>query len=81
MARLSVTVIVRHPSTGQIEVLSEGSDLPEWADGLVGDHALDGGDGPSAAWKVSDLREYAQENEIDLGGATTKAEILAAIRG
>jgi len=32
-------------------------------------------------WKVSELREYAEANEIDLEGATRKDEIIAAIRG
>ena len=31
------------------------------------------------AVKVADLRKYAEKNDIDLGGATKKADIVAAI--
>lgn len=34
---------------------------------------------PSDTWKVSRLREYAEANAIDLGSATLKPDILAAI--
>lgn len=30
---------------------------------------------------VQQLKDYAAENGIDLGGATLKADILAAIKG
>lgn len=41
MARLTAGVVLRNPETGQPEFLAEGSDLPRWAAGLVGDHALE----------------------------------------
>lgn len=31
---------------------------------------------PDTSWKVADLRAYAEENGIDLGEATKKADIL-----
>ncbi|QMU97839.1 hypothetical protein FVO59_11955 [Microbacterium esteraromaticum] len=34
---------------------------------------------PDASWKVADLKAYAEENGIDLGDATKKADILAAL--
>jgi len=34
---------------------------------------------PSKSWKVDDLKAYAEENAIDLGTATKKADILTAI--
>lgn len=34
---------------------------------------------PSESWKVADLRGFASEQGIDLEGASTKADILAAI--
>lgn len=40
-AKLTAGVLVRHPDSGTVEFLPEGSELPDWADGLVGDHALD----------------------------------------
>lgn len=44
--QLTAAVLVRNPETNKAEVLAEGSELPDWADGLVGDHALSG-DGES----------------------------------
>ncbi|NEW40785.1 hypothetical protein GV794_01945 [Nocardia cyriacigeorgica] len=38
-------------------------------------------DEPSDAWTVADLRAYADLHGIDLGEATKKADILAAIKG
>jgi len=35
---------------------------------------------PDETWKVADLKAFAQDNEVDLGDATKKADILAAIR-
>lgn len=35
---------------------------------------------PSDSWTVPDLKAYAELHEIDLGEATKKADILAAIR-
>lgn len=34
---------------------------------------------PDSTWKVADLKAHASENGIDLGDATKKDEILAAI--
>lgn len=34
---------------------------------------------PDSSWKVADLKEHAEENGIDLGEATKKEDILAAI--
>ncbi|MFI6368703.1 hypothetical protein ACIBG0_38980 [Nocardia sp. NPDC050630] len=36
---------------------------------------------PSESWTVADLKAYAELHEIDLGDATKKADILAAIAG
>ena len=35
---------------------------------------------PSDSWTVAELTDYAKREEIDLGGATRKADILAAIQ-
>lgn len=34
---------------------------------------------PDASWKVADLKAHADENGIDLGDATKKEDIVAAI--
>lgn len=39
------------------------------------------GEKPNDGWKVDELREYAKANDIDLGGATKKADILKALEG
>lgn len=36
---------------------------------------------PDATWKIADLKAYAEENEIDLGDAKKKEDLLAAIAG
>lgn len=41
MPKLTGTTIVVNPATYLSEVLLAGSDLPEWAAGLVGNHLLD----------------------------------------
>ena len=42
MAKLTANVLVRHPDTGMVECLLEGSELPDWAADQVGDHVLEG---------------------------------------
>ena len=72
--------------------LMAGTVLPEWAEGLVGSHLLDEpaepekadgqvSDVPDESWTVEDLRDYAKANDVNLKGATTKADILDAIKG
>ena len=34
---------------------------------------------PADSWKVDQLKAYAAEHNVDLSGATKKADILAAI--
>jgi hypothetical protein len=34
---------------------------------------------PAESWKVDELRAFARQHDVDLKGATKKAEILAAI--
>lgn len=34
---------------------------------------------PDKSWKVADIRAYAEEHNIDLGDATKKDDLLAAI--
>lgn len=41
MPKLTGTTIVVNPTTYSAEVLLAGSELPDWASGLVGDHLLD----------------------------------------
>lgn len=36
---------------------------------------------PDSTWKVADLKAYAADNGVDLGDATKKDDIVAAIAG
>lgn len=83
MARLTGNTVVTRPDTLDVVALAEGDDVPGWADGLIGEHLLlaeEAGSGaPDESWTVVELREYAKANDVDLDGATAKADILAAI--
>lgn len=40
MPKLTANVVLAHPETGEPTVLPAGSDLPDWAGGMVGEHVL-----------------------------------------
>ena len=93
MTRLLGNTVLRDPSTGDLVSVAAGEDVPQWAEGLVGAHLLDTpvetaepveqqkADQPDESWTVAELREYAKANDVDLDGATAKADILDAIKG
>lgn len=68
--------VVRHPDTGFGVLLPEGSDLPAWAEDLVGDHLLvDAGEpGPSS---TSSAGESPANEEPPLGGPGSSREAWA----
>lgn len=88
MARLTANVILANPAnSGSVEFLAEGSTLPEWAEGLVGDHVLDR-DEPVGhdAMKVDDLKaaidernEGRDESDVIVPDGTRKADLIAAL--
>ena len=39
------------------------------------------GSTPGESWTNAEIKQYADDNGIDLGGATTKADMLAVIGG
>ena len=85
MAKLTTNVVLSHPN-GSVEFLPEGSTLPGWAAGLVGDHALDHGDAGWASLKVDDLRaaiaernEGREESEQIVPEGTRKDDLVAAL--
>ena len=83
MAILTANTVVVGPSSGVPVALLAGSEMPEWAAGIVGEHLL-ADDTPGAVNEKSTVAEidaYAEVNGIDLGAAKTKAEKLAAIAG
>jgi len=83
--RLNTTVHV-HVGEGDSRVFGPDDDVPAdmaklitnpavWAD----DSAAAADSEPSESWTVPQLRAYAEERQIDLGDATKKADILAAL--
>jgi len=62
------TVQTRHD--GFLIPLKEGEILNVEAEAI---------DAPDKTWKNDDIVAFAEEHEIDLGDATTKADMLAAI--
>ena len=47
----------------------------EWVDA----DARERSEFPDSTWKVAELKAYAAENGVDLGDATKKEDVLAAI--
>ena len=92
MATLNANTVVVKPGTLDVVVLDAGTQVPEWASDLIGAHLLDDGalaadaetevtvtipEGvPDGSWKVDDLRAYAKAHDVNLEGATSKADIL-----
>lgn len=87
MAELTANVVLTNPNSGAVEFLAEGSTVPEWAANLIGSHVTkaddaDGEDGPATpdkTWTNDKIVAYAAEHDIDLDGATVKADMLAKI--
>lgn len=44
MAQLNSNTVVTHPETGSPVVLLSGEHVPDWAEGLIGDHLIDSAD-------------------------------------
>ena len=87
VAKLSAATVLTDPSSGAPVALLAGTVLPGWAEGMVGDHLLavedaQGGEvdaTPTGRWTVAEIDAYAEAHGVDLGGASTKTEKLAAI--
>lgn len=89
MAALSGNTIVAHPETGAPTILLKGEDVPDWAEGLIGDHLIEGAsekaseDGmPPRAGKGSGLeawQTYADDKGIAYPEGATRDEIIAAV--
>ena len=41
MARLNANTVLSRPDTLEVITLAAGEDVPDWADGLVGEHLID----------------------------------------
>jgi hypothetical protein len=58
------------------EIEPDEYDLDEEGDEKV---ELSEGDRPDKTWKVGDIRSWANTNGVDVGDATSKTDLLAAI--
>jgi hypothetical protein len=66
----------KHVTSGAVVSVRDDKVLgSEW--GLV--DGATRGESPDSTWKVADLKAYASDNGIDLGDATKKEDIVAAI--
>jgi hypothetical protein len=66
----------KHVTSGAVVSVRDDKVLgSEW--GLVDGATRD--ESPDSTWKVADLKAYASDNGIDLGDATKKEDIVAAI--
>ena len=66
----------RHVTSGAVVSVRDDKVLgSEWgpADGVTRSES------PDSTWKVADLKSYAADNGVDLGDATKKEDIVAAI--
>ena len=41
MAKLNANTTVMRPDTLEVVTLAEGDEVPDWADGLIGDHLVE----------------------------------------
>jgi hypothetical protein len=74
MAKLNSNTVVTHPETGAPAVLLSGEDVPDWAEGLIGDHLIEdadeelekpAGNASLEAWATYVLEsDQASEDEI-----------------
>lgn len=74
MAKLNSNTVVTHPETGAPAVLLSGEDVPDWAEGLIGDHLIEhadeeldkpAGNASLEAWTTYVLEsDQASEDEI-----------------
>lgn len=95
MPHLTANVLLRHPSSGALHLLPDGSTLPDWADGLVGKHALrdvrgeqvpavemDRPKPPKRSGPGSSAaawRNYASKNGVDVADDADRDEVIAAL--
>lgn len=79
MAKLTETVVVVNPATGQRVPLLAGREIPAWAEPLVGGHA----DGELRDDRYDDLTVADLQGELrarDLPTKGRKADLIAALK-
>lgn len=91
---LTANVLLTHPETGERHLLKDGSTLPDWADGIVGEHVLrdvrgeqvptdePGPKPPKRSGPGSSAaawRNYAAKNGVDVADDADRDEVIAAL--
>lgn len=67
----------KHVTTGVVVEVAD--DLTLGAEWGSPDSGRSISESPDSTWKVADLKSYAAENGVDLGEATKKEDIVAAL--
>jgi hypothetical protein len=66
--------------TAQVRAVPEGYLVPDAVlDAWHEANATVPDDTPTSDWKNADIEAWAKDHDVELGGATTKADMLAAI--
>jgi hypothetical protein len=73
MATLIENTVVVNPETGQPVLLAATGELPDWADGLVGDHLLSDAPAPKAREDDENARLRARIAELEEAQRRTEA--------
>ena len=95
MGSLTGNTVLTHPETGVPVSLLKGQEIPDWAEGLVGDHLMEGSeDGASASGAVTPdqkpptsgkgsgleaWQKYADDKGIAYPEDANRDEIIAAV--
>lgn len=86
MRKLTGGTVVTHPGSGVPTFLAKDGDLPEWAEGLVGDHLLTAAPTGYGAMKKADLlaeverRNAARDDAEQIVPESDKnADLVAAL--
>lgn len=77
--KLAATTLVMHPVTQTPTPLLAGSEVPEWAEGMVGDHLLDHVDGSYETLGYAELAALVKERGL-AAESQKKIDLLAALR-
>ena len=82
MARkLTDNVLVRDPAAGGSTLLTAGSELPDWASDLVGDHVLESDEGQSDEGQSDDDPDTPPPALAGPGGSRAKWADYARTKG
>ena len=79
MPILAATTVLTPPGEFVPVTLPEGTELPEWAIGMVGDHLLDHADGSYETLGYAELAALVKERGLAVE-SQKKIDLLAALR-